>query len=73
MLSNFITQSGLTRSTWAERLGVSRSYLSDVLNGNRRPSLDLAVRIARLTGGAVPVESWVPGEPVSERPLGDAA
>ena len=69
MFGNFITQSGQTRAMWAERLGVSRSYLSDVVNGNRRPSLDLAVRIARLTGGAVPVESWVPD---ASAPVGDA-
>lgn len=58
MFADFITSSGENRATWAGRLGVSRSYMSDLLNGKRQPSLDLALRIARLTGGAVPVESW---------------
>lgn len=58
MFADFITSSGENRATWAGRLGVSRSYMSDLLNGKRQPSLDLALRIARLTGGAVPVECW---------------
>ncbi len=60
MFSEFIRTSGQSRTTWADRLGVSRSYLSDILNGNKTPSLDLAVRIERLTDGAVPARSWVP-------------
>jgi len=28
-------------------------------NGKKKPSLDLAVRIERLTDGAVPASSWV--------------
>ena len=53
MLANFITQSGESRSAWADKIGISRSYLSDILNGNKVPSLPVAVRIERLTGGKV--------------------
>ena len=59
MFAQIITSSGETRTAWAERLGVSKSYLSDLLNGNRQPSLDVAVRIERLTNGAVPAASWI--------------
>jgi transcriptional regulator with XRE-family HTH domain len=37
-------------------LGITDSYLSQILSGRRRPGLDIAVRIETLTG--VPVESW---------------
>jgi plasmid maintenance system antidote protein VapI len=60
MFADHIRSSGMTRSAWADRLKVSRSYLSDLLNGKKVPSLDLAVRIERATGGAVAASSWVP-------------
>lgn len=59
MFSEFIETSGHTRSAWADRLGISRSYLSDLLNGNKTPSLELAVQIERATGGAVLATSWI--------------
>lgn len=60
MFTEFIKSSGLNRAAWADRLGVSRSYLSDLLNGNKTPSLDLAVQIERATNGAVAASSWIP-------------
>jgi len=60
MLAEFITRSGENQAAWAKRLCVSRSYLSGLVNGNKSPSLDLAVRIERLSGGEVPATSWVP-------------
>lgn len=60
MLDEIITRSGQTRKAWAARIGVSNSYLSDLLNGKAVPSLALAARIERETGGAVPASSWVP-------------
>jgi len=67
MFAEFIKASGKTRSSWAEELGIAKSYLSDLLNGNRQPSLSLAFRIERLTDGAVPAASWItPEAPASE-------
>lgn len=60
MLKDFIKTTGETQEVWARRLGVGQAYLSLLLNGKKTPGLDLAVRIARATHGAVPVESWVP-------------
>jgi len=57
MLAEFITQSGESRSAWAGRIGISRSYLSDILNGNKTPSLAVAARIERLTNGKVSAAS----------------
>lgn len=74
MLREHIKSSGESQTVWAERLGIARSYLSDLLNGNKVPSLDLAVRIQRATGGAVPADSWIalPAAPVTT-PEEDAA
>lgn len=60
MLKQHIKSSGERQTVWAERLGISAAYLSDLLNGKKLPSLVLAVQIERETGGAVPATSWVP-------------
>lgn len=42
----------------AREIGVSRSYMNDLLIGRREPSLAIARKIALATAGAVPFESW---------------
>ncbi|WP_299558675.1 helix-turn-helix transcriptional regulator [uncultured Sulfitobacter sp.] len=59
MLKKFISQSDCNQAEWAKRIDVSASYLSDLLRGKKRPSLDLAFRIERATCGAVPASSWI--------------
>lgn len=66
-LADFIITSGKKRESIADSLDISRSYLSLLESGTKRPSLDLAVRIERLTSGAVPATSWVP-EPEEDTP-----
>lgn len=66
MLSQIITESGVSQTKWAERLGISRSYLSDILAGNKTPSLALAVKIQAETQGRVTCESWVGGPTPNE-------
>ncbi|MGJ8561705.1 MAG: helix-turn-helix domain-containing protein [Litorimonas sp.] len=66
MFAEYISTSGKNRSAWAEALGISRSYLSEILNGNRRPSLELAVSIERKTCGAVSAVSWIEGPAEAE-------
>ena len=82
MFSEFIRTSGQNRAAWADRLSISRSYLSDILNGNKIPSLELATKIERATAGAVMASSWIAMpvssatqsvEPVSPTPDEDAA
>jgi transcriptional regulator with XRE-family HTH domain len=43
----------------AEAFGISRAYLSLLLAGKKRPSLELAIRIERITKSAVPVTCWI--------------
>ncbi len=47
----------MTQTEFAERLGVSRLSVSELLHGKRALSADMAMRIARLTGTTP--ESWL--------------
>ncbi|MBX9904814.1 MAG: HigA family addiction module antidote protein [Burkholderiales bacterium] len=47
----------MTQTELAERLGVSRLSVSELLHGKRALSADMAMRIARLTGTTP--ESWL--------------
>jgi transcriptional regulator with XRE-family HTH domain len=50
------------RKDAAEHLGISPSYLADLLAGRRRPNLDLAVRLDEEY--AIPVREWaLPRDP----------
>lgn len=59
MLAKFIQKSDHTQASFAARLGISASYMSDIINGKKRPSLDLAFDIERETQGSVPASTWV--------------
>lgn len=51
-----------TKKSYAEighMLGCSRQSVSNLANGHRPPSLALANRIAKVSGGKVPTSSWV--------------
>lgn len=69
-LRSYISSSGAKKSALADALGISRGYLSELIGGTKTPSLDVAVRIQRLTGGEVSVEDWLvgrsPNSPCSE-------
>lgn len=47
----------LNAAELVDRLGVSRSYASELLRRLKRPSLDVAVRIEREFG--VPASAWM--------------
>ena len=51
------TNTGITVTDFADRLGVSRVTLSRVLNGKSGISADMAVRLAAALGGSA--ESWL--------------
>jgi DNA-binding transcriptional regulator YdaS (Cro superfamily) len=60
MFADHIIRSGKSRAAWAAELGISKSYLSHLANGDRQPSLEIAAKIERLTNGAIPAASWIP-------------
>lgn len=56
-----------TQAEWASEFGVSQSFFSQVLSGQRRPGFDTMVQIERKTRGAVPISSWAaPAEPLRD-------
>lgn len=46
---------GLSHKQMAELVGVSRCFYTQIENGTRRPSLDVAIRISNVLG--IPVNS----------------
>lgn len=51
------SETGITVTDFAKRLGVTRVALSRVLNGRAAISADMAVRLAAALGGSA--ESWL--------------
>jgi transcriptional regulator with XRE-family HTH domain len=56
-LAAYLEDTETTHDALAERLGISRSYVTLLASGDRQPALDLAIRIEEATG--VPVASLV--------------
>jgi transcriptional regulator with XRE-family HTH domain len=58
-VNNYLKSEAITQAGFADRLGVKQSTVSKWCAGDKRPGLDMAVKIEAATGGAVPVDSWV--------------
>lgn len=52
-LSEYLVTSGMTLTALANSVGVSKGYMSEIVNGSRTPSLPVALEIQRCTGGSV--------------------
>lgn len=76
-LAQYIKDAKISRSDFAKKVGISAPYLTQILSKDcsKRPSLDVAVRIAAVTNGAVPVEGWVShlSSPTSTAPSSGAS
>lgn len=49
---------GLTQGNFCEIVGITQSYLSQVENGNKEPSIDVVKKIADALGTPMPVLFW---------------
>ena len=58
LLTSYLRQTRILQKDLARRLHVSEAHLSRLLRGHRRPSRDLAVRLATATDGTVSVAAW---------------
>lgn len=58
-LSQYLRKHRIRQMDFAEAVGVTQGVISRLVSGTVKPSLDLAVRIERATGGVVPVHAWV--------------
>ncbi|MFO7853944.1 MAG: helix-turn-helix transcriptional regulator [Paracoccaceae bacterium] len=52
-LGTYLRERGMTQREFAARIGVSRSYLSMLISGDKVPSLKTATKIEVETGGVV--------------------
>jgi transcriptional regulator with XRE-family HTH domain len=67
-LRRFLKSEGLTIQEFADRSGVSRPAISLLLSDeDREPSLSLAFKIERVTGGRVPASGWTNPPPRGAR------
>jgi DNA-binding XRE family transcriptional regulator len=57
--SDWLSTCGMKAEKVATKLGVSPSAVYNARNGYYKPGLALAVKIAKLTKGKVPVDSWL--------------
>ncbi|WP_142663590.1 helix-turn-helix domain-containing protein [Paracoccus laeviglucosivorans] len=65
-LETHLRQSGEKQADFAVRVNVRQGTVSKLCRGQMIPSMMLAQRIERATGGKVPVAIWVSGETVDQ-------
>jgi len=58
-LEYYLKEKNLTKTEFAERVGIHLSYITHLVKGRRVPSLSVALKIQDLTDGEVPVTTWV--------------
>lgn len=58
-LATYLKITSIKRNAFARLVGISSPYLTQILAGNKRPSLDLAFRIEKATNRLVPASCWV--------------
>lgn len=52
-LSDYFHQSAVEQQAFAKKVGISKSLLSRIKNGTRHPTVTVAQKIERATGGKV--------------------
>ena len=66
-LRGWIDRNGFDQRKAAVELAITEAYLSQLLSGDRCPSLTMAVKFEQETG--IPTESWVLNELRSAQPV----
>ncbi len=61
-LDIYLREREVSESDFGDLIGRDRSMVNKLRRGRLRPTLDLAASIERVTGGAVPIKSWVATE-----------
>lgn len=57
-LVDYLTKEGLTHAEFAEQVGVSRSAVTQWINGITLPSGERMALVHRATGGRVGLDDW---------------
>ena len=58
-LKDYLTKKDLSQAQFSEMIGVSQSFVSQLVNGERLPSLTIATKIRVATNGAVTESDWI--------------
>ncbi|MCB1073267.1 MAG: helix-turn-helix transcriptional regulator [Chlamydiia bacterium] len=62
-MKEYLFRNNLTVKEFAFQLGISASYLYQLIKRERKPSLKLAQKIEKITQGAVDLNQLINGEP----------
>ena len=57
-LERWIARAGLSQRAAAKKLGIAQNYPGILVRGDARPGVEIAVRIEKVTKGAVRVADW---------------
>jgi DNA-binding transcriptional regulator YdaS (Cro superfamily) len=57
-LDTYLRSSAVTAKALADTVGVSAPYITDLRYARRKPSSEIAAKIAAATENAVPVDCW---------------
>ena len=69
-LAEYLRASDIRQAQFAKQVGISRSYMSEIVSVERTPSLSVALEIHSQSGGSVDLSSLVS---VSQRPSVEAS
>ena len=58
-LKDYLTKKDLSQAEFSEMIGVSQPFVSQLVNGERLPSLTIATKIRVATKGAVTESDWI--------------
>ena len=72
-LSKYLKEAKISQTDFAGKVGISRSHLCEILSGEKSPSLDVAKKISKGTGGSVRVSDWPQFKAVIDAVSGEGA
>ena len=58
MLMLWIKSRGMKAGAFGKLIPISKDVISHILNGRRKPKLDVAERIERITAGEIRADKW---------------
>lgn len=57
-LSQYLKTEKIRQTEFAEMIGTTQGTVSRLCSGTQNPTLDLAQRVEKATGGQVPIVAW---------------
>lgn len=65
-LKSWIAAAKISNAEMARRVQYDKANFHRILNGDLRPTIDLALRIERETGGTIPMAAWARDIPAEQ-------